>query len=208
MTGSRCTRSAARRPGRGEIARRPRLRSRTRTAAPVAVGGRPGRRERVLDAVDLSEVFGGGPGLVTGDQDLHQGEYASRHTATFEALQSVIRLTVVSEGIRRGRADLGAEEHADQGEQHGESAAGGEPQVPGRPARPSGSTRGWLGPRGGSSASRCDLRNQRRLLPPGPRLRAEAEWQERRARIGPLKPEVVGTRRGRTRCPLPTCASC
>jgi len=84
----------------------------------------------VLDAVDLSEVFGGGPGLVTGDQDLHRGERASRHTATFEALQSVIRLTVVSEGIRRGHADLGAEEHADQGEQHGQSAAGGEPPVP------------------------------------------------------------------------------
>src|SRR4029077_19698669 len=117
------------------------------------------------------------------------GERASRHTATFEALQSVIRLTVVSEGIRRGRADLGAEEHAAQGEQHGESAAGGEPTGPGRPARPRGSpargrratgagtssaaqrlTGGWLGPRGGSSASRCDLRNQRRLLPPGPRL--------------------------------------
>ena len=84
----------------------------------------------MLDTLDLSEVFGGGPGLVTGDQDLHRGERASRHTATFEDLQSVLRPAVVGEGIRRGHADLGAEEHADQGEQHGESAAGGEPPVP------------------------------------------------------------------------------
>jgi hypothetical protein len=207
VTGSRCTRSAARRPGRGEIARRPRLRSRTRTAAPVAVGGRPGRRERVLDAVDLSEVFGGGPGLVTGDQDLHRGERASRHTATFEALQSVIRLTVVSEGIRRGRADLGAEEHADQGEQHGESAAGGEPPVPDDQRGPAAHRRL------ARSSWRIFGQSMRSSKPaPSPTAwptsAAEAEWQERRARIGPLKPEVVGTRRGRTRCPLPTCASC
>ena len=96
-------------------------------ALTVAVAGRPGRRVRVVDAVDLAQFGGGVLGLVAGDENLDRGQVAGGHTAAFERLQRVVGRSAVREGARRRKADLDAEEDTDQREERGQRGDRGDP---------------------------------------------------------------------------------